>query len=35
MLENIELKMNEIKDACKKHGLKMDHFWVEVNRKSI
>lgn len=33
MLENIELKMNEIKDTCKKHELNIDHFWVEVNRQ--
>ncbi len=33
MLENIELKMNEIKDTCNKHELNMDHFWVEVSRQ--
>ena len=32
MLENIELKVDEIKEICKKNGLNMDHFWVEVNR---
>lgn len=33
MLENIELKMNEIKDTCKKHELNMDHFWIKINRQ--
>lgn len=33
MLENIELKINEIKDTCKKHELNMDHFWIEINRQ--
>jgi hypothetical protein len=33
MLGNIELKMNEVKDICKKHELKNDHFWIEVNRQ--
>jgi len=33
MLGNIELKMNEVKDICKKHELKIDHFWIEVNRQ--
>ena len=28
MFDNIELKINKIKDTCKKHGLKMDHFWI-------
>jgi len=32
MLENIELKMNDIKDICKRNELNMDHFWIKINR---
>ena len=33
MLDNIDLKVDEIKELFKVHGFYMDHFWIEINNQ--
>jgi hypothetical protein len=33
MLDNIEVKLDDVKQICKKHSFDMDHFWLAINKR--
>jgi hypothetical protein len=33
MLDKIEVKLDDVKQICKKHSFDMDHFWIEINKR--
>lgn len=33
MLDKIDVRLDDVKQVCKKHSFKMDHFWIEINKR--
>ena len=33
MLDKINVKLDDVKQVCKKHSFDMDHFWIEINKR--